>query len=59
MTRSDLRNLAEWRLIEAKTLLKVSPSGAYYLAGYAAECALKACYIRSRHDEFPDRLTDR
>ena len=35
--------------------MPISPSGAYYLAGYAAECALKACFIRARNDEFPDR----
>jgi hypothetical protein len=33
-----------------------SPHGAYYLAGYAVECALKACIARKteRHD-FPSR----
>ncbi len=32
------------------------PDGAYYLAGYAVECALKACIAKGikRHD-FPDR----
>ncbi len=32
------------------------PSGAYYLAGYAAECAIKACIAKQtqRHD-FPDK----
>ena len=32
------------------------PDGAYYIAGYAAECAIKACISRStdRH-EFPDK----
>ena len=32
------------------------PDGAYYLAGYAVECALKACIAKAtvRH-EFPDK----
>jgi hypothetical protein len=32
------------------------PDGAYYLAGYAVECALKACIAKAtlRHD-FPER----
>lgn len=32
------------------------PDGAYYLAGYAVECALKACIAKAtvRHD-FPDK----
>jgi hypothetical protein len=34
------------------------PDGAYYLAGYAAECALKACIAKQtkKHD-FPDKNT--
>jgi len=32
------------------------PDGAYYLAGYAAECALKACIAkRTERFEFPDK----
>ena len=32
--------------------------GAYYLAGYAVECALKACIAKeTRRGEFPDRKT--
>ncbi len=56
MTRKDLQKLAAVRLREAKLLLKANaPDGAYYLAGYAVECALKACIAKSteRHD-FPD-----
>ena len=31
-------------------------SGAYYLAGYAVECALKACITRQvRQHDFPDK----
>ncbi len=46
------------RLREAKLLLSASaPDGAYYLAGYAAEFALKACVAKrtERHD-FPDKV---
>jgi hypothetical protein len=56
LTRKDLQKLAAVRLREAKLLLKANaPDGAYYLAGYAVECALKACIAKSteRHD-FPD-----
>jgi len=32
--------------------------GAYYLGGYAAECALKACICkRTRRYDFPDKET--
>jgi HEPN domain-containing protein len=41
--QATFHQLAELRLAEAKLLLaKGLPSGAYYLAGYAVECALKA-----------------
>jgi hypothetical protein len=56
MTRRDLQKLATIRLREAKLLLSANaPDGAYYLAGYAIECALKARIAKSteRHD-FPD-----
>ena len=34
------------------------PDGAYYLAGYAVECALKACIARgTQRHEFPDKKT--
>jgi hypothetical protein len=45
------------RLREAKALLAAEEwSGAYYLAGYSVECALKAVIAREvkRHD-FPDK----
>jgi HEPN domain-containing protein len=57
VTRKDLQRLASIRLREAKLLLGANaPDGAYYLAGYAVECALKACVAKSteRHD-FPDK----
>jgi HEPN domain-containing protein len=57
MDRKDLQSLSRWRLLEAKALLRAGlPNGAYYLAGYAVECALKACIAKStRRYEFPDR----
>ncbi len=57
MNRNDLQSLSRTRLAEAKILLGAGrPDGAYYLAGYAVECALKACIARrtQRHD-FPDK----
>lgn len=43
------------RLRESRVLLRAGePSGAYYLAGYALECALKACIARqTRRHDFP------
>jgi hypothetical protein len=57
LTRSHLQQLAELRLVEAVTLLDNShPSGAYYLAGYAAELGLKAVLAsKFRGDEIPDK----
>lgn len=55
MNRNDLRGLARTRLREAKSLLDSGHhAGAYYLAGYVVECALKACIAKEtkRHD-FP------
>jgi len=59
MNRTDLQELAEIRIQEAQDLLALSiprPDGAYYLAGYAVECALKAAIskLNNLHD-FPDR----
>ena len=57
MNRRDLQSLANVRLREARVLLRAKEfSGAYYLAGYAVECALKACVAKQykRHD-FPDK----
>ena len=56
ITRSDLQTLSRLRLREAKQLLgeRLYP-GAFYLAGYSIECALKACIARrTRRSEFPD-----
>ncbi len=46
MNRAELRQLAEDRILDAEALLAVGRwSGAYYLAGYAVECGLKACIL--------------
>jgi HEPN domain-containing protein len=57
MNRLDLQELAELRLRESSALLAAGfPDGAYYLAGYAVECALKACIARrTREHDFPDK----
>jgi len=57
MNRSDFQKLAELRLKEARPLLAADfPDGAYYLAGYAVECALKASIARrTQQHDFPDK----
>ncbi len=54
-TRKDFQRLAELRAKEAATLAKTgNHQGAYYLAGFAVECALKACIAKTtRRHEFP------
>lgn len=57
MTRKELEVLSRIRLREARALARLGMSdGAYYLAGYCVECALKACIAKAtlRH-EFPDK----
>jgi len=57
-TRAEFQELAERRLAEAKALLDLGKwDGAYYLAGYAVELALKPCIIKMlmEADAFPDR----
>ncbi len=47
MDRKKLQALAKVRLKDSKALLgKKRWAGAYYLCGYAVECALKACLLR-------------
>jgi len=55
MTRTDLQLLAEERLSDAQVLLANGRFGAaYYLAGYAIECALKACIAKlTKAEDFP------
>ncbi|MGA3262383.1 MAG: DNA-binding protein [Bryobacteraceae bacterium] len=57
MDRTDLQALSKIRAKEAKALLDAGlHDGAFYLAGYAVECALKACIAKStRKHEFPDK----
>lgn len=57
MNRSDLQKLSNTRIREAKILCAAGEySGAYYLAGYAVECALKACFAKGvQKYDFPDK----
>jgi HEPN domain-containing protein len=49
MTQTDLQRLSRLRIRDAKILLKNGAhESAYYLAGYAVECALKACIAKQR-----------
>lgn len=59
MNRQDLQGVAERRLKAAEYLLQSGHwDSAYYLAGYAVECGLKACIARKvREHDFPDRKT--
>jgi len=55
VTKSDFQHLAESRLREAKLLLdRHEYDGAYYLAGYVVEFALKACILKRLADFWPD-----
>ena len=57
MNRADFQQLAEVRIEEAAALLAAQKwAGAYYLAGYAVECALKACIAKLTNQyDFPDK----
>ena|SRR5215213_5467753 len=57
MNRADFQKLAKLRVKEAELLLDNNYyEGAYYLIGYAVECALKACIARkTKRYEFPPR----
>ena|SRR3989442_14774133 len=57
MNRADFHKLTEIRIKEAKVLLdRKCYEGAYYLAGYAVECALKACIAkRTQAHDFPPK----
>lgn len=52
-----MRKLANLRLRDAEVLLSERRyDGAYYLAGYAVECGLKACIAKqTRRGDFPDK----
>lgn len=57
MNRTDLQVVAKRRLEAAESLLESRHwDSAYYLAGYAVECGLKACIARQfREHDFPDK----
>jgi HEPN domain-containing protein len=57
MNRGEFQSLTVERLEDAASLLKAERySAAYYLSGYAIECALKACIAgRTKQDEFPPK----
>lgn len=60
LNRQEFQALANLRIKEAKVLLDNRCfEGAYYLSGYAIECALKACIAKkTRRGDFPpDRRT--
>lgn len=62
MNRADLQTLADARVADAEVLLHAGRwPAAYYLLGYAVECALKACISRQFHEyEVPDwKMVDR
>ena len=47
MNRTDFQQLAQERVRDADALLNAGQwSGAYYVAGYAVECGLKACIAK-------------
>jgi hypothetical protein len=57
MNKTELENLAAIRIKEAEVLLAAGCyQGAYYLAGYALECTLKACIAKQvKEFDFPDK----
>lgn len=57
MNRVELQRLAKERISDAKVFLAARHwSAAYYIAGYAVECALKACIAKlMKSEEFPDK----
>jgi HEPN domain-containing protein len=57
MNRVDFQKLAAERLSDAEALLAAGRFDcAYYIAGYAVECALKACIAnKTKEDDFPPR----
>lgn len=57
MNRLEFQKLADERLNDAEVLRKAGRYAcAYYIAGYAIECALKACIARkTQQDDFPPK----
>jgi HEPN domain-containing protein len=59
MMREEFRQLADLRVQEAAVLAKSGKEqGAYYLAGLAVECALKACIAKkTKLHQYPPKNT--
>src|SRR5580692_9166490 len=57
LNRELLRQLSEQHLADAQVLLELRRwPGAYYLAGYSVECALKACIAKlTKVHDFPHK----
>lgn len=57
MNKVDLEQLTDIRLAEAQILFDAQKfHGAYYLAGYSLECALKVCIAKQvREYDFPNK----
>ncbi len=57
MNRIDFQQISMERLSDAESLLSAGRwQGAYYMAGYAVECALKACIARkTQAGDFPPK----
>ncbi len=57
LRRGDLQLIARNRIDDVRVLLDAGRfAAAYYLAGYAVECGLKACIARQVEEfEFPDK----
>jgi hypothetical protein len=57
VNKKILQALAEARVADARALLHAKRfEAAYYLAGYAIECALKACIAtKTKRYDFPDK----
>ncbi len=57
MNRTLFQQIAEERVRDAEALLASGQwSGAYYVAGYAVECGLKACIAKlTLQFDFPDK----
>lgn len=57
MNRATFKRLSSLRLEDAGKLLAAKRyAGAYYLMGYAVECALKACVAKQVNQyDFPDK----
>jgi HEPN domain-containing protein len=57
MNRTDFQKITTLRVQESRALMAAGYyHGAYYLIGYAVECALKACVAKKvRRCDFPDK----